>query len=96
MAQSDQIQSAKKLKPLQQTQNYLQAALQTVIQAQAMENTQATQQTEQNIQKAQQTLSQAYSSAKTTEEKNYVEIAQSQIQQAQMKLQDASQAKSSE
>ena len=89
MAQSDQIQSQKKLKPLQQTQTYLQAALQTVIQAQGMENNQAVQQTEQNIQKAQQTLNQAYSNAKNTEEKNYIDIAQSQIQQAQIKLQQS-------
>lgn len=56
MVSSDQLQSKKKLKPLQETQQYLQAALQSVIHAQAMENNRAHQETAQNIQMAQQTL----------------------------------------
>jgi len=85
------MQSKQKLKPLQQTQNYLQAALQSVTQAQALENNQASQQLEQTIQKAQQTLTQALASSKAPEEKNHIEIAQSQLQAAQQKVQESNQ-----
>ena len=90
MGNSDQIQSNKKLKPLQEAQQFLQAALQSVTQAQAMENNMATKQIEQNIQKAQQTLIQTLQSVKNQEEQRYVEIAQQQLVAAQSKLEEAS------
>jgi hypothetical protein len=92
MGSADQIQSNKKLKPLQETQQFLQAALQSVTQAQAMENNMATKQIEQNIQKAQQTLIQTLQNVNNQDEKKYIEIAQQQLMGAQSKLEEASHA----
>lgn len=89
MTQSDQLQSKKKMKPLKKTQNYLQAALQSVTQAQAMENNTAVYQVEKNIQMADQTLSQSLQNAINDQEKALIENAQQQLQQAQQALQQA-------
>lgn len=89
MGQSDHLQSKKKLKPLQETQQFLQAALKSVVQAQAMENHMAVKQTEENIQKAQQTLLLALENVKNQEEQKYVEHAQQQLIGAQQKLEQA-------
>lgn len=89
MGSADQTQSNKKLKPLQETQQFLQAALQSVTQAQAMENNYAAKQTEQNIQKAQQALSQTLQNVKNQDEQKYIEIAQQQLLGAQTKLEEA-------
>ncbi|WEG10875.1 hypothetical protein PU629_11855 [Pullulanibacillus sp. KACC 23026] len=78
-----------KVKSLQKTQSYLQAALQSVTQAQAMENSQAVFQVEKNIQMASQTLSQSLTSAINEQEKSLIENAQQQLQQAEQTLQQA-------
>ncbi|MGV3488617.1 MAG: hypothetical protein ACO1OC_08560 [Tuberibacillus sp.] len=89
MGTADQMQSKKKLKPLQETQQFIQAALQSVVQAQAMDNKLAVKQTEQNIQKAQQTLLQTLQSVQNQEQQKYVENAQQQLMGAQEKLEEA-------
>ncbi len=89
MTESEKLQNKKKIKPLKKTQSYLQAAMQSVTQAQAMENNQAIYDVEKNIQMADQALAQSLQNAINDQEKSLIENAQQQVQQAQQALEKA-------
>ncbi|MFD2616772.1 hypothetical protein [Terrilactibacillus laevilacticus] len=59
MNEADQIQSKEHLKSLKKAQNYLQNAMNSITQAEAMQNNLAFHQTEQYTQKAKQELAQS-------------------------------------
>ncbi|MTT33128.1 hypothetical protein GMB86_14040 [Terrilactibacillus sp. BCM23-1] len=88
MNEADQIQSKEHLKSLKQAQTYLQNAMNSITQAEAMQNNLAIHQTEQHAQKAKQVLYQS-----KINQDPLIQTAEQDIEQAEKVIQQLKSSK---